>query len=82
MSPKLSQLVLEARRALNYVTKKANALETGERTWCKKGGRFQGVSVGRDKDGFYVFTHRARSKSYPSAADIPKKVVTFIRSTG
>lgn len=42
----------------------------------------RGVSMKRDNDGVYVHTHRARSKSFPSADKIPKKVVDFIESTG
>lgn len=41
-----------------------------------------GVSLARDADGVFVHTHRARSKSYPAADKIPKKVVDFIDSTG
>jgi hypothetical protein len=42
----------------------------------------KGVSLAKDKDGFYVRTHRARSKSYPTPEKIPKRVVKFIESTG
>lgn len=50
--------------------------ETRERkkTW--------GVSFGKDKDGYFCYTHRARSKSYPTVADIPKSALKFIDSTG
>lgn len=41
-----------------------------------------GVGLRRDKNGVFVHTHRARSKSYPSADAIPQKVVRFIESTG
>ena len=47
-----------------------------------KHGKNSGVSLARDKDGFYVYTHRARSKSYPSPGAIPKDRVKFIESTG
>ena len=51
---------------------------------AKFGGNPNQVGVGlrRDKDGIYVRTHRARSKSYSSVAKIPKKVVKYIESTG
>lgn len=39
-------------------------------------------SMGRDDDGFYVYTHRARSKSYPSPSAIPRDRIKFIGSTG
>ncbi len=41
-----------------------------------------GVSLGKDKRGFFVYTHRARSKSYPSAEAIPKSVCRDIETTG
>lgn len=44
--------------------------------------RFKEVSLGKDDKGYYVFTHRARSSSYPSPDDIPLKKVKFIASTG
>lgn len=44
--------------------------------------RLDGVSLSRDKNGFFVRTHRARSKSYPEPGKIPLKKIQFIRSTG
>lgn len=45
-------------------------------------GKRYGVSIGKDKDGYFCYTHRARSKSYPTIADIPKSALKFIDSTG
>ena len=45
-------------------------------------GSFDGVSLKRDADGVFAATHRARSKSYPTACAIPVKVRRFIESTG
>lgn len=45
-------------------------------------GREPGVSLKKDKDGFFVHTHRARSRSYPKPGGIPKSAVEFIGSTG
>jgi 2'-5' RNA ligase len=42
----------------------------------------EGVSLKRDKRGYFVHTHRARSKSFPTASAIPKSVIEFIESTG
>jgi len=39
-------------------------------------------SFAKDKDGYYCYTHRARSKSYPSIDKIPQSEVEFIESTG
>jgi hypothetical protein len=38
-------------------------------------------SLGRDDQGLYVYTHRARCKSYPTVDDIPVSKVKFIAST-
>ena len=40
-----------------------------------------GYSMGVDKNGFFVHTHRARSKSYESPEKIPAKDLKFIDST-
>jgi len=41
-----------------------------------------GVSLGADKNGFFVYTHRARSGSHKSPEKIPVKEINFIDSTG
>lgn len=52
-----------------------------ERTEVKK--RFGNIqcTIAKDDKGYFAFTHRARSKSYPSLAQLPKKTVQFISST-
>lgn len=42
----------------------------------------RGFSVSKDKDGFFIWTHRSRSKSYKSLSRIPKSVQKFLESTG
>jgi hypothetical protein len=44
--------------------------------------RFDGVGLKQDDDGWYVRTHRARSRSHPVPEAIPAKDIEFIRSTG
>jgi hypothetical protein len=44
--------------------------------------KIQGCSLGADKNGFFVHTHRARSKSFPLPLKIDKKSIDFIESTG
>jgi hypothetical protein len=39
-------------------------------------------SFAKDKNGYFCYTHRARSKSYESIAKIPKSKVDFIGTTG
>jgi len=45
-------------------------------------GNDTGVTLGHDRQGYFVHTHRARSKSYENIADIPKSAIKFIESTG
>ena len=42
----------------------------------------KGCDLGADKNGFFVFTHRARSKSKEDIDKIPEKDIKFIKSTG
>jgi len=44
--------------------------------------RLEGVSLGKDDEGYFVYTHRCRSDSYESPEKIPKARIRFIRSTG
>ncbi len=41
-----------------------------------------GFSFGADKNGFFVYTHRARCKSHENPEDITVKEIKFIDSTG
>lgn len=77
------EIIAEARFGKYEMTNKSwKDLEVGEITNCRRSGKFNGVSIGRDKDGYFVMTHRARSKSYPELNNIPKKDIKFIVSTG
>jgi len=40
------------------------------------------VSLGKDDNGYFVYTHRARSDSYKTPEAIPKSKIEFISSTG
>jgi hypothetical protein len=42
----------------------------------------QGVSLGKDKKGYFVYTHRCRSDSYETPHKIPKSRIKFVASTG
>ena len=64
------------------VHKRVNQLKPGELTFPKKGGRYRGVSVGRDKRGFFVYSAGKRSKSYKSPLDIPDGVIKKFRREG
>ena len=41
-----------------------------------------GFDMGIDKDGYYIHTHRARSKSKETVNKITEKEIKFINSTG
>lgn len=56
--------------------------QTAREEFYAKHGKDSGVSLKQDRNGFYVHTHRARSKSYKSPSDIPASDVKFIESTG
>ncbi len=38
-------------------------------------------SLGKDKDGYFAYTHRARTNSYSDPHKIPKSKIEFINST-
>jgi hypothetical protein len=60
---------------------KGKKFDEVSRTITKNGVKY-GCSVGKDKDGYFAYTHRARSKSYVSPQKIPIKDLKFIDSTG
>jgi hypothetical protein len=57
-------------------------LELNQATTPRQSGKYKGCSIGRDRNGLFVFTHRARSDSYPTLKAIPLKTVKWISSTG
>lgn len=58
------------------------AKQTSQNVRKENPKRFEGVSVGKDAKGFYVYTHRARSASYPTQAAIPASQIKAIERTG
>ncbi len=64
------------------VHKRVSDINIGEQTYCKHSGRYNGVSIGRDEDGYFATTHRARSDSFFSPSQIPASKIKWIRSTG
>ena len=53
-----------------------------ERTKAKKRFGDYKCSIAKDNQGYYAYTHRARSKSYETLDKLPKSKVKFIESTG
>jgi hypothetical protein len=72
----------ELKEYLTGGTKFANGKLYGLKKPKIKGKSFSGVSIGADKDGYFVYTHRARSKSYKTMRRIPNSAIKFIKSTG
>ncbi|MDY6957606.1 MAG: hypothetical protein SVK08_00480 [Halobacteriota archaeon] len=65
-----------------HVSKVKNGVGYGVRIPKEMRAKFKGVSMGIDKDGYFVYTHRARSKSYPEISKIPKYKIDAIERTG
>lgn len=69
-------------------TKKKEVTDRKNSSWeqvsktATKQGKTYGCSMGKDKNGYFVYTHRARSKSYETKEQIPIKDLKFIESTG
>jgi len=57
-------------------------LTSKEREECKaRFGKIQ-CSIAKNKNGeFFAYTHRSRTKFYPSIAALPKDKVRFVSST-
>jgi hypothetical protein len=51
-------------------------------SWPEDMGKKPECSLGKDEDGYFVYTHRARSNSYDTPQQIPKSKIEFIESTG
>ena len=65
------------------LAKDKEVLTTEEREQVKsRFGNDLECSFASDSDGYFCYTHRARSDSYKSIKKIPKSAVEFIESTG
>ena len=51
-------------------------------SWPKDMGKKPGCSLGKDENGYFVYTHRARSDSYKTPQQIPKSKIKHIEGTG
>ncbi len=77
-SKKLSQEIKD--KIIPLVVLNSTAYNKGFVTGLKFAN--SGCSLGANEDGFFVHTHRARSKSYSDIDKIPQKDINFIVSTG
>jgi len=69
---------------LKYLLEKVNKIHLTSDEYeqvKKKFGKNRGCSFAKDNNGYYCYTHRARSKSYKTIDKIPKSKYDFICST-
>lgn len=72
----------EKKHPLQEKMEKKCPLDHGDRSKIdEKFGKSKACSWAKDKDGYFCYTHRCRSKSYSTIDDIPQKDVDFVRST-
>lgn len=72
----------ESRKAYEELKKRKDTITSKEREEIRERfGQSKACSFAKDKDGYYCYTHRCRSKSYKSIDDIPQEDVDFVRST-
>ncbi len=62
------------------VTKPQELIDKCKKHDCTKS--LDGVSLGKDEKGFFVYTHRARSKSYKTPEKINISDIKFVETTG
>lgn len=72
----------EANGEVATISEEAPAKKPGPEPTRDRAYYLARVGKKQDKNGWYVCTHRARSKSYPSIDDIPISKLKFIESTG
>jgi hypothetical protein len=64
-------------------TKKKNYVVVTKPTeFLAKTPKASGVTLAKEKAGYFCYTHRCRSKSYKTPGAIPKSVIVFVESTG
>lgn len=61
---------------------KSYTVVTKPKEFLDKTTKARGVTLAKDKEGFFCYTHRASSKRYKTIGAIPKSVIEFIESTG
>lgn len=61
---------------------KKHTIVSKPKEFLEKTSKAKGVTLAKDGDGFFCYTHRSRSKSYKTIKAIPKSVIEFVESTG
>lgn len=64
------------------MSKKNYTVVTKTKEFLDKTPKAKGVTLAKDKDGYFCYTHRAASKRYKTIGAIPKSAIEFIESTG
>lgn len=62
--------------------KKSYTVVAKPKVFLNKTPKATGVTLAKDKSGFFCYTQRSRSKSYRTIDAIPKSVIEFVESTG
>jgi hypothetical protein len=62
--------------------KKTYVVVTKPKEFLAKTTKAKGVTLAKDKKGYFVYTHRWASKRFKTIASIPKKIIEFCESTG
>ena len=52
------------------------------KSFLEKTPKAKGVTLAKDKNGYFCYTHRSASKRYKTIGAIPKSVIEFVESTG
>lgn len=64
------------------MAKKTYVVVTKTKEFLAKTPKARGCTLAKDKDGYFVYTHRWASKRFKTIAAIPKKIIEFCESTG
>ncbi|MBK7362762.1 MAG: hypothetical protein IPJ01_10740 [Micavibrio sp.] len=63
-------------------TKKSYTVVTKPKEFLAKTPKANGVTLAKDKKGYFVYTHRWASKRFKTILSIPKSIIEFCESTG
>ena len=63
-------------------TKKTYVVVTKTKEFLAKTPKARGCTLAKDKNGYFVYTHRWASKRFKTIAAIPKSIIEFCESTG
>lgn len=62
--------------------KKSYTVVTKTPEFLSKSTKAKSVTLAKDKDGYFVYTHRWASKRFKTIGAIPKSIIEFCESTG